>query len=60
MLIPTYDLDMMFTAFKDILAGKIQFNFSSQDLSDFDWEKAGKAYSRILNLDNQEKVIPST
>ncbi len=49
MLVPPGRIEEMFTAINQAVSGNQQFDFSEQDLSDFNWQLAGKAYLHLFN-----------
>ncbi|MFK8103376.1 MAG: glycosyltransferase family 4 protein [Saprospiraceae bacterium] len=47
-LIPPGDIEAFYQALKKISSGQLRFDFSQQDLSEYDWAFAAKAYHKIL------------
>lgn len=47
-LVPAGDILEMATVLKQLTQGTVSFNFESQDLSEFDWEKAGQHYLKLF------------
>ncbi len=48
MLIPPGDIGAFYQALQKISRGEVRFDFSQQDLSDYDWSVAASAYHKII------------